>query len=281
MIIFRYLASHSLETLKDARLKVVRISSFNDPFECMYRASGVMTRAKAREYFRAKLERREFLADLMHSQPQLASFKSARRFLKANLDRYADELVRNYDSIKEASPEEREAVMDHAFRVVCFSSSGARPLDEILLWSHYTDKHKGVRIGFEFPAELTKAFRISPITYQDERVAVDLTDDSQEASVKQALLLSTKVKSTAWAYEKEYRLMTVLSFCVVERGADNIPIEYLPIERGWVRRIDFGARCNRQARRSILDIAKKDYPHAECFQADYHKTDYALTYTKL
>jgi hypothetical protein len=281
MIIFRYFASHALESLRDARLKVARISSFNDPFECMYRASGVMTRAKAKQYLRVRLESPEFLENLMRSQPHLATVKAARRFLKANLDKYATDLIANYDSIKEAPPEEREAVMDHAFRVVCFSSSEALPLDEILLWSHYADKHRGIRIGFEFPAELTKAFRISPIAYQDERVAVDLTDDSEEESVKKALLLSTKTKSKAWSYEKEYRLMTVLPCCVVEKGADNKPIEFLSIERGWVRRIDFGARCDRQNRKAILEIVRKDYPQTECFQASYHKTDYALIYEPL
>ena len=281
MIIFRYLASHSLESLRDARLKVARISSFNDPFECMYRASGVMTRAKAKQYLRARLDSREFLEGLMRSQPHLVSVKAARRFQKANLDKYASDLIANYDSIKEAPPEEREAVMDHAFRVVCFSSSEAQPLDEILLWSHYADKHRGVRIGFEFPAELTRAFRISPITYQDVRVAVDLTNDSEEKSVKAALLQSTKTKSRAWAYEKEYRLMTVLNFCVVERDAKGNAIELLSFEREWVRRIDFGARCDRQTRNDILEIVRKDYPQAECFQAGYHRTDYALVYEKL
>jgi len=281
MIIFRYLASHALESLRDVMLKVARVSSFNDPFECMYRATGTMTRAKAKAYLRSRERSRDFFQDLMQRHPHLKSIEAARRYLKANLERFADVLVANYDQIKDTPMQERERIMDSTMRVVCFSSSEASQFDEILLWSHYAGMHKGVRIGFEFPSGVTNPFKISAITYQNERVGVDLSVDAGQESVKDALLISTKTKSTAWTYEKEFRLVTIPLYCVSSKRANREIVEFFPIEREWVRRVDFGVRFNRHLREPILNIVKKDYPHAECFQADYHKTDYALTYARL
>jgi hypothetical protein len=59
MLLHRYFGLHAFETLKEARLKTSRISSFNDPFEFLYVAAGEMTAAKARKIIEYKINNPE------------------------------------------------------------------------------------------------------------------------------------------------------------------------------------------------------------------------------
>ncbi len=271
MILFRYFSTHALESLRDARLKVARVSSFNDPFECMYRITGDMTRAKAKDQLRVMSESPTFIGN---ASPHLKTKKAVQRYLKSN--RAAGALVQKYESVKDGIQENREAMMDQILRVVCFSAAEATPLDEILMWSHYADSHRGVRIGFRFPKGITWPFKISPVRYQKARVEIDLS--SEPSIIQEQLILAIKTKSTAWAYEREHRLITNPDSCIAEMNGRNKPIEFITIERDWVKRVDFGARHAPDQRISILDLLRRDYPAVECVQAKYHTEDYSLEY---
>ena len=87
-----------------------------------------------------------------------------------------------------------------------------------LIWSHYTDSHKGVCLTVKVPSNL--AF---PICYTGKRVYDDSDIDQILANVKRnrtvkknvdkpfALLRSKKryayIKDQKWSYEKEYRIV--------------------------------------------------------------------------
>ena len=52
MLLYRYFGSHAFETLKEAKLKTSRISSFNDPFEFLYVSVGKITSEQAKQFVR-------------------------------------------------------------------------------------------------------------------------------------------------------------------------------------------------------------------------------------
>ena len=139
MLLFRYFGSHGFETFRDARLKASRISTFNDPFECMYRIVGEMTIGKANEYIKSRIHSPVFAALVRQKVPAIKSKNDLRRFVGASRSKAAKHLVDNYELIKNKTSEEREAIMDASLRVICFSESTAKPIDEILMWSHYAD----------------------------------------------------------------------------------------------------------------------------------------------
>lgn len=93
--------------------------------------------------------------------------------------------------------------------VVCFNNN---PLN-LLMWSHYTDSHKGFSIEFKFPK--FKVFMPLPITYTDTYPVITADWDeaefknppkSQAEIIKKGLL----TKSSDWSYEKEFRLFSHL-----------------------------------------------------------------------
>jgi hypothetical protein len=246
----------------------------------MYRPVGEMTLKKAEAFVRSRLKLPQFLDLAMEQYPSLRTRKAAKQHIKRNLNQSAAALVERFDSVIRKNMEEREELMDRQLRVVCFSADDARPLDEILMWSHYADCHRGVRIGFEFPDGITSPFKIIQVTYQDTRVAIDLSLGSEMPRVSEALEQSIKTKSSSWAYEREHRLVTIPRFCVQEHVAGNV-LEFIQIKPEWVRRIDFGARSPQ----SKIDYSKRlieaGYGHVRYFEAKYHDTEYALVYVEL
>jgi hypothetical protein len=155
------------------------------------------------------------------------------------------------------------------------------PLDEILLWSHYAKMHEGFRIGFEFPEAIKFPFKIFKIVYQEKRFEIDLAQGITNPTIGQAIVDSAKVKSTAWKYENEYRMLTHPE-CCEPREMPNLKTEcFLAFERAWVKVVDFGVRCPEQEVVRIVDLVKREY-HGQviCRRAIFHKLEYALEYAR-
>jgi hypothetical protein len=72
--------------------------------------------------------------------------------------------------------------------------------DNLLMWSHYADSHRGVCLGFDperFPFDVAQQ-----VTYSLERERVLPSDDHDE-KLRKALLC----KSKDWEYESEWRIV--------------------------------------------------------------------------
>lgn len=279
MILFRYLGSHGEATLRSRLLKVSKVSSFNDPFECAYRITGKMTLTSCRKYIRDRWDNPSFLQRVLGFMPELKSLKKAKRHLKSNIDYWAAHILKNEKFVIEGLREKREALMDETMRVASFAASDVDPKDEILLWSHYAQKHTGIRIGFEFP-ENKGLYGIAPIDYREERIGLDISVNPEAAANQTAIEKTFRTKSTAWAYEKEHRLITATIVC--KRGMPpNEELEFLPFEPSWVKRIDFGLRHDRKMRDQIVQLATTTYPHVKLHQAEYSDDSYSLKYEQL
>ena len=91
--------------------------------------------------------------------------------------------------------------------VVCFNNN---PLN-LLMWSHYTDSHKGFSIEFKFPK--SKIFMPLPITYTDTYPIISADWDEAEfkdppKSQAEIINKGLLTKSSDWSYEKEFRLIS-------------------------------------------------------------------------
>jgi len=100
-------------------------------------------------------------------------------------------------------------------QILCFSNP-ATVNDDILMWSHYADKWKGVRLGFDLLFEnhrpvtyvVTSPYSLSPISYSKTRPIIDLAkiEEIEGDPLYNCFyydLLHTK--SDAWKYECEWR----------------------------------------------------------------------------
>ncbi|MBK7999632.1 MAG: DUF2971 domain-containing protein [Verrucomicrobia bacterium] len=113
---------------------------------------------------------------------------------------------------------------DATLRLVCFSSDQTRSEEEILLWSHYADKHRGHRIGFKIPSSPTNVYRIDSVTYSPDRVRADYIGDPEDSTFCSAMFMSIGTKNVIWRYENEYRLTTTPERCKPDKvkGRDEL-----------------------------------------------------------
>jgi hypothetical protein len=151
------------------------------------------------------------------------------------------------------------------------------------VWSHYADCHKGVRLGFEFPATATLHFTLTPVDYRANRVKIDFGKTigiTTPQKLNDALLEALKVKSVAWKYEQEFRIIINLEDCVPIQNEAGKTDYYMRFDPSWLKSVDFGARCLPEVKKQIIAILKQNYPHVKTSSAAYHATEYALTYVQ-
>lgn len=72
--------------------------------------------------------------------------------------------------------------------------------DDILMWSHYADSHRGVCLEFDGMAPLLA--HAQQVSYSRKRAPINHYADNNLAMMEKALL----TKSELWAYEAEWRL---------------------------------------------------------------------------
>ncbi len=72
--------------------------------------------------------------------------------------------------------------------------------DDILMWSHYADSHRGICL--EFDGTLPLMAHAQKVRYKPEREPINPYIDGNEAAMDKALL----TKAEQWSYEAEWRL---------------------------------------------------------------------------
>ena len=98
--------------------------------------------------------------------------------------------------------------------IACFSlEKNYKKNEDLLLWSHYADAHRGVRLKFNILDDVLYIFELlnlrdpilnlRKVNYSKEYLALNYIRDSEELST---ILFSTK--SECWEYENEVRIIS-------------------------------------------------------------------------
>lgn len=111
------------------------------------------------------------------------------------------------------------------YKISCFS----KVKDEVLMWSHYADKHNGICIGFKFPIIYKDQFILSPVKYLDALITVAAT-----AKTNTALRYWLTAKSQRWFYEAEIR--------AIRNSDKSTKNDYVTFDHDNIKEVIFG--CN-------------------------------------
>ncbi len=90
------------------------------------------------------------------------------------------------------------------FGMLCFSGAWSDPV----IWAHYSDKHKGICLGFEIPVgrDIAKAVSYVPVPRPLPADFLDLASEEKMAFVRAMLF----TKYSNWDYEHEIRVWAQL-----------------------------------------------------------------------
>jgi len=179
------------------------------------------------------------------------------------LTEYADLLEYNYEGFIE-DIEKRK----HEVGVICFTESK----DNLLMWSHYADEHKGCVLGFVFDnknSQLLEHFNydpqnnydgfFTPISYRKRpRYELDAFDSNlaDSWSFEDTLLHEIfERKSDEWLYEKEHR--TVLKLNQADKVI--VPIDHIS-QRKERELIAIGAykHCSINLQKKVIEFLLED-----------------------
>ena len=232
--IYKYTDIESLKLiLKNATLKFSKPSDFNDPFDCNITIDTNNSTEEIDAYIEM-LRQNESLTDEQ---------------IKIKRKKYhnPDELF----ALTNKSVKESKEILG----VTCFS----RLFDNILMWSHYSDKHKGVCIKFDLLSDAD--FFMTPfiVEYSDKYPTYNYL--SNREGLAQFLL---KTKSIDWEYEKEIRVM--------KRGHG-----FYSFQKDSLVEIIFGAKTNNLEKVELKRLVDKfGYNKTDFKTAKISETDFKL-----
>lgn len=174
---YRPFNEHSLSIIKTRKVWFANPESFNDPFDCKIPLDHMLTPDKAMAYGRKIGIPEEKLSLVLTSTGEVQEgFKQ----------KWKEILLKTDEELKD---------------VGVFTLS---ELDNnILLWAHYADCHRGFCIEFERNSnnELGNYERTRPVLYRSDYPIIDPTKGEE------AFDLKLFTKALDWAYEKEWRLV--------------------------------------------------------------------------
>jgi len=232
--IYKYTDIESLKLiLEDSTLKFSKPSDFNDPFDCNITIDTENSTEEINEYIEMLKKGRNLTVE------QINTLKE-----KYHNPKTLFELTNK--SVKQSK---------ESFGVSCFS----RLNGNILMWSHYSEKHKGVCLKFDLLADAE--FFMTPFIVEYNNKYPKYNYIRNPVGLAQFLL---KTKSIDWEYEKEIRVM--------KEGHG-----LYGFNKKALVEIIFGARTSYSDRNEIRELLNKlEYNKTTIRNAKISETDFKL-----
>lgn len=145
--------------------------------------------------------------------------------------------------------------------------------DNLLMWSHYTDSHKGFILEFDTEHDFfddKKVVFFDRVDYSSARFNFTLSTDIE--------LKNFLAKGDVWGYEKEWRVVSKKEYAKEIKNKDSSEVIYLfDIPFSALKSVIFGLNASS----TFIDktkklILEKQLNHISIFKMEMHDTDYAL-----
>lgn len=272
MLLNKYVTQKTaIAILKSLTLKVSDPKDFNDPFECKPGIKKFETNSqkkqylndpKVKEHYYQTSKRKRTIANKNEFKN---SWKVRRPQILQTLDNVPLTVRKALDSIQ----------IKNYFLVLCLSSEIHNPTEEILMWSHYTDGHKGAMLKIETDQIATPSYALKKIDYLKNRPSFHIADLIQDPQkVKEETERSLFVKNIAWQYENEYRVFFDKEQCI-EGGGDHV----IRINPEALHEVVIGCYAEQSFEESLTDLlGSSQFEHVKVKKAIIDPAYYRLRY---
>lgn len=220
---------YSIENLKQSEIRFSKPANLNDPFDC---AIPVVFTYKNNDV--VEFVTQYYFEDL-RKQGKSEEIPARKRQYLPN-GKPSPELI---ESTKKISQEKsRQAMIENEnCGVACFTQK----MNNLLMWSHYADGHKGFCLEFDTTLFLIQAQpKYKEVIYSNSYPKLSLLD------IKRApdrLYEPLRTKSKDWTYEEEWRL-------IMKEG--NLSVKYDPKA---LTAVYFGCLMNDEKKAEIASIS--------------------------
>ncbi len=164
-------------------------------------------------------------------------------------------------------------------RIFCMSEVP----DEILMWSHYADQHRGAVVEFKCVPTLDTTFNVaSRVTYSSVKPTFgtfeewfDHASGRKEIDPMEMSKVYSFTKSLHWQYEREWR------FALKKKAASSDLFEYRDILPQELNAIYLGCRMPDADKERIIGLVKKFLAHMHVYQSHPDQTEYKLQFERI
>lgn len=268
MKLYKYCDENSVDILKNKRLKISTIDSFNDPFEFRLAVATSLTYETALEDIQDEATAQKayvlFLKQKLCQEMDYPSFLGW--FKQQGLQHFAV-LQAAFELVRRDSNEFVYKKMVSDYSVICLSASP----DNILMWSHYGQQHQGILFKFESHNIITdKKLHdevILKVEYQPGRAKLPARLDNRSNEESHSVLMALiKTKYKDWEYEQEYRIMVDYD-------------HYFDIGASAIEEVILGLKCNWKTEMLVKELLRSpEFSHVVLKKTRMHTDDFSLIY---
>ena len=242
---------YKYDVFKKAELYFASPSEFNDPFESKPQLIGLDTLK----------ERQKFVDGYINRELKGIGFKKKQALKKQFLTRLSN---------KEHVKKDLYALLN-SYGIY----STAKKWNQCLMWSHYSESHKGFCIGFEFDNDFDDdAGMAHEVKYAEDypKVHPDVFGDKNDENNFNLLEATLATKSIDWEYEEEIRFIKL-----ARDGGSGI----YKFRESKVKEVIIGAYASNQNKKELIEVIEKHMPWVDIFQALLSESKYELIRERL
>lgn len=273
-ILYKYCDVTGTDILEKLRVKITPPNRFNDPFELRPRTPPELTHEKAIE---ALGEDRVLLMthkEAIRTGTFAGTCEEFRTFIEQHSEVFAAGLIAGYPASAADFRREHVEEISTEFGLLCL----AEVPDDILMWSHYSDRHTGFVVGFDTSLSFFTSPPLQQVQYSEERALVEQSVKKEDPVRAQQVNALIRCKSPHWKYEKEWRQLHFLATCI--KGEDSklrLARYFKPIEPLLVREVFIGCRTSDPlAGRIQAALADRKFSHVQLRRLTIHESDFRL-----
>lgn len=265
-LLFKYVTISTLEKILDGKsLKFTNPIDFNDPFDCNFPGYS--------------LSKKQIEKSIKNSFKKLGVNINSIKNISNEINQLHTKIHNEFETHLSTVRDDWDKLISK-YRILCVTDKR----DNILMWSHYAESHKGAVLGIDF--SFLSGKKPDPVTYErygewfkrkidfeiDKAIhsiarstfdgsSSDYTEDVFSQNVMTAMAEYFYFKRDDWRYEREHRL-------VVQSGA--LPNDLCPIPNTSIKEIIFGVNTENEGAKRIATKAKTINGSVKLYKAVKH-----------
>jgi hypothetical protein len=279
MKLYKYCSANRIHDLKSRKIRFTQACEFNDPFDL----------APTYDMLSQEDQSRFILEDIAEGgDGKSYSLTPKRQKLMMEATQRGFEFVfRRFQWLGGQFAVDNNLVANMQLSLTYGVLSLSEIHDSLLMWSHYGDLHRGFVIEFDTSADFFRpcfARRVPSfllkVDYSDVRPHLSSTTLNRPEALTR--------KSTAWAYEREWRMIKFLSEADERRSIhsshevprhDALPVHLYQFPELAVTAVFTGAKMRSDEYTALTDLVSTDpaYSHVRMHHMQQSANEYRLT----
>ncbi len=264
MALFKYVHPDRLDVLRDRQLRFTQPGALNDPFELRPRFESLISESEGLKGLAATPNDfepmlRHAYSMLSEEQRSLLPYERAVAFFNAVVSTpeakasISTSLVEYLRSLNDAAPRLREQLYEVLNAHVGILSLSEVP-DDVLMWAHYADNHRGMVLDFDEQhafftgrrSATDEFFHLRKVVYGDLALARSLSTVNRDA-----FLIS---KGQQWAYEREWRMLAPLKDATRSISVSNDSVHLFGFPAQALLSVTLGARATTELESAVSTL---------------------------